>query len=69
MGFWDLIFKKFYPRPPRGGRLFRCCATGRCRAILSTPSARRATAEAYANIFKGVFYPRPPRGGRLSNLF
>ena len=26
-------FFNFYPRPPRGGRPFRCCATGRCRAI------------------------------------
>ena len=35
----------FYPRPPRGGRR-RSIASGTCPgSFLSTPSARRATAE------------------------
>ena len=33
--------------------------------FLSTPSARRATAVAPANVLaETYFYPRPPRGGR-----
>ena len=34
----------FYPRPPRGGRLFASCFSVHCIQFLSTPSARRATA-------------------------
>ena len=35
------------------------------RGFLSTPSARRATRNAYRSwYFKRNFYPRPPRGGR-----
>ena len=33
----------FYPRPPRGGRLFPSFCTSRHYKFLSTPSARRAT--------------------------
>ena len=33
----------FYPRPPRGGRLFRSGSCRRLCPFLSTPSARRAT--------------------------
>ena len=33
----------FYPRPPRGGRLFLHLPSGRTGQFLSTPSARRAT--------------------------
>ena len=33
--------------------------------FLSTPSARRATHEAFQDVQQGLdFYPRPPRGGR-----
>ena len=55
----------FYPRPPRGERLrYR-----KCRLVssifLSTPSARRATAQAKLSMmFRQNFYPRPPRGER-----
>ena len=34
----------FYPRPPRGGRLFCAARAASSRVFLSTPSARRATA-------------------------
>ena len=38
--------KYFYPRPPRGGRLHRQLSTGQpLHIFLSTPSARRATAD------------------------
>ena len=55
----------FYPRPPRGGRLFpRSVQQDFCR-FLSTPSARRATNIAARRVAVGEdFYPRPPRGGR-----
>ena len=33
----------FYPRPPRGGRLWSVRTTARPTIFLSTPSARRAT--------------------------
>ena len=33
----------FYPRPPRGGRLYALCAGFPAKLFLSTPSARRAT--------------------------
>ena len=33
----------FYPRPPRGGRLWAALAMSSSAAFLSTPSARRAT--------------------------
>ena len=35
--------RNFYPRPPRGGRLFYRSGSGMVRTFLSTPSARRAT--------------------------
>ena len=34
---------KFYPRPPRGGRLTDMIGGGWLNLFLSTPSARRAT--------------------------
>ena len=37
------IYSYFYPRPPRGGRLFLLCLTYAGIVFLSTPSARRAT--------------------------
>ena len=36
-------FRNFYPRPPRGGRLFAVNLVFDCVGFLSTPSARRAT--------------------------
>ena len=37
--------------------------------FLSTPSARRATAELFMSGYLEMdFYPRPPRGGRLGQL-
>ena len=55
----------FYPRPPRGGRPPKAPCPPKSRRFLSTPSARRATAE-FALTFAIIlhFYPRPPRGGR-----
>ena len=38
----------FYPRPPRGGRLKTEATNYSCARFLSTPSARRATANALA---------------------
>ena len=39
------IFTNFYPRPPRGGRRLTAQVVVVQKAFLSTPSARRATAE------------------------
>ena len=55
----------FYPRPPRGGRLYRFHASLSSRIFLSTPSARRATCDTQSALHPcRYFYPRPPRGGR-----
>ena len=55
----------FYPRPPRGGRRGTSDGVERVTLFLSTPSARRATAEHSVDGAKRChFYPRPPRGGR-----
>ena len=37
--------ENFYPRPPRGGRPGVVCSSSTLMIFLSTPSARRATAE------------------------
>ena len=37
------VYKDFYPRPPRGGRLIVVIHGGTSETFLSTPSARRAT--------------------------
>ena len=59
----------FYPRPPRGGRPFAWPFVLGRNTFLSTPSARRATAETIKNAgFEIYFYPRPPRGGRPMSL-
>ena len=55
----------FYPRPPRGGRLYRIPWTVWRSIFLSTPSARRATSTSSPRgTSRNDFYPRPPRGGR-----
>ena len=55
----------FYPRPPRGGRLFSRPLQHGFQQFLSTPSARRATAgSSPVRPRQNYFYPRPPRGGR-----
>ena len=57
----------FYPRPPRGGRLFLDEFDHIIKEFLSTPSARRATGRRSAvDQRQRDFYPRPPRGGRLT---
>ena len=57
----------FYPRPPRGGRLFLGQCTILFHQFLSTPSARRATGRRRPRQRRIInFYPRPPRGGRLA---
>ena len=40
-----LVQGNFYPRPPRGGRLTGICPSSFFLIFLSTPSARRATAD------------------------
>ena len=58
-------FQHFYPRPPRGGRLKFTYGLTYFTKFLSTPSARRATADgAERTPRRNHFYPRPPRGGR-----
>ena len=58
-------FLNFYPRPPRGGRLFCALFFRWCVKFPSTPSARRATVLPQEPIWhEENFYPRPPRGGR-----
>ena len=61
-----LFLTNFYPRPPRGGRLRRFHYYCFRYQFLSTPSARRATAQGYGRWRELLsdFYPRPPRGGR-----
>ena len=60
-------FFYFYPRPPRGGRLMSSGLEMFGSKFLSTPSARRATAELFMSGYLEMdFYPRPPRGGRLA---
>ena len=55
----------FYPRPPRGGRLWALSTSSPRSVFLSTPSARRATAIRWSRRTpRSYFYPRPPRGGR-----
>ena len=39
----SIIFRHFYPRPPRGGRRAIHAAVPAAKVFLSTPSARRAT--------------------------
>ena len=59
----------FYPRPPRGGRPIKGPDSVRYSIFLSTPSARRATAQCgHGCAVPCNFYPRPPRGGRLPAL-
>ena len=59
----------FYPRPPRGGRLYVDVAEAFDTVFLSTPSARRAT-RCCCTLTSCLpnFYPRPPRGGRRQPL-
>ena len=55
----------FYPRPLRGGRPSRHAEQHRQIRFLSTPSARRATAQRCGGPpGDRYFYPRPLRGGR-----
>ena len=55
----------FYPRPPRGGRPCALLRAAISFKFLSTPSARRATADMRGTFGRDAdFYPRPPRGGR-----
>ena len=42
---WAALRAYFYPRPPRGGRLMGVLNFGGFMLFLSTPSARRATAD------------------------
>ena len=44
----------FYPRPPRGGRLFTGGIPARLAEFLSTPSARRATDPEYEKIARSI---------------
>ena len=59
------LTRDFYPRPPRGGRLYIKIGCPAGSRFLPTPSARRATVPfAPAPAGGPDFYPRPPRGGR-----
>ena len=60
-----LVGSNFYPRPPRGGRHLHAHFCELVQRFLSTPSARRATAQRWdSSVCTTNFYPRPPRGGR-----
>ena len=60
----------FYPRPPRGGRPCFLKKLPHSQKFLSTPSARRTTAEmSDCTLFNSYFYPRPPRGGRPASRY
>ena len=63
--FITLVTSYFYPRPLRGGRPNGNTIYDGVEVFLSTPSARRATAEVAApRSSRKDFYPRPLRGGR-----
>ena len=55
----------FYPRPPRGGRLWAAQAIGSQLDFYPRPprGGRQVTAEWQSSKLAN-FYPRPPRGGR-----
>ena len=56
---------RFYPRHPRGWRLYRCPAPAAALGFLSTPPSRVATAVwIYLSGGTTCFYPRHPRGWR-----
>ena len=59
----------FYPRPPRGGRQYRCAECG-CLDNISIHALREEgddnTTERGRT--QKYFYPRPPRGGRRAKL-
>ena len=56
----------FYPRHPRGWRLFLVCCQAKTIPFLSTPPSRVATlAFPFAIQSRRCFYPRHPRGWRL----
>ena len=68
LNLWRNLY--FYPRPPRGGRLYHPLHPGVPQQFLSTPSARRATFHLFIDgIYPIDFYPRPPRGGRPQTAF
>ncbi len=57
--------KYFYPRPPRGGRLWWSAA--RCASKGISIHALREEGDVFesrTDLRKHNFYPRPPRGGR-----
>ena len=58
----------FYPRPPRGGRLFEVVPQNSVRTI--SIHALREEGDVLFCLPPGLlrnFYPRPPRGGRLQS--
>ena len=59
----------FYPRPPRGGRLWSVRTTARPTIFLSTPSARRATSRPEARRRRSRRFLSTPSARRATNLF
>ena len=56
----------FYPRPPRGGRLFaQYCECGRQKISIHALREEGDTFLSGGKVSHCNFYPRPPRGGRL----
>ena len=59
--------RDFYPRPPRGGRQPPARRTGMLRIFLSTPSARRATAEKARKTLYEVLFLSTPSARRATH--
>ena len=55
----------FYPRPPRGGRLYRgCCLSDVVRISIHALREEGDSCRCGHTWLSAYFYPRPPRGGR-----
>ena len=61
--------RHFYPRPPRGGRLFHLeVVEGLCRISIHALREEGDLQSGQHIKQTGDFYPRPPRGGRPEAL-
>ena len=58
----------FYPRPPRGGRLWSCWMATAARYFYPRPPRGGRQGRFHGMSCSFYFYPRPPRGGRRAPL-
>ena len=57
----------FYPRPPRGGRLWSTASASPFINFYPRPPRGGRRIRGFRCGMQGYFYPRPPRGGRLAS--